>query len=103
MADIIIANTSGTETSSPFSVYPEDIPATIQIFNGSGTDSAKVQRSYDGSETENTFEDYKIDATIVVIEEAQTNIKAIDATGVFRMVKTTAGAAGVSLSKGRNL
>jgi len=96
----IIANAAGTETSDPFRVGPEDLPATLQIFNGSGTDSAKVQRSYDGG---TSFEDYKIDGTVVAVAENLTNIKAIDAQGIFRVVKTTAGAAGVSLSLGRNL
>ena len=96
----LIPATAGTATSEPFALYPEHLPATLQIYGGSGTDSAKLQRSYDGG---NSFEDYYIDGALVAVTEALTNIKAIDAAGIFRVVKTTGGDAGVVLSLARDL
>lgn len=100
MSEIVIANVAGTATSRAFALQKEDVPASIQIFAGSGTDSAKLQRSYDGG---TNFVDYKDEGATIVIQEDQTNVRAIDAPGIFRVVKTTAGAAGVSLSQGRDL
>jgi len=99
MAEIILEKTALQNAKSrAFRLSKADLPATLQIFDGTGSASAKIQRSYDGSETDATFEDYYIEGSIKTVTEADTNMTAIDAPGVYRVVKTTSGDGGVSLS-----
>jgi len=96
MAEIIIEKTAAINTKSrAIRISPEDLPAVFQIFDAAAAASAKILRSYDGGEN---FEDYYVEGAVKVIKEADTNITAIDAPGIYQIQKLTAGDGGVSFS-----
>jgi len=96
MAEELIAVDALVNTESrAFALYPEDLPAVIQLKEPAANASAKLMRSPDGGEN---FEDYEVEGTIKSVTDGNTNATAIDAIGIYKVVKLTSGDGGVALS-----
>jgi len=96
MAELLID--TGATTSRIIRIDKGDIPAKIQIQEGTGSDTATIEVSGDGV----VFSPYNPDGTVQNLDESNTNARAIDTVGLYQITGKT-GTSKVFMSTPKNI